>query len=154
AKAKLAAVQGANPKGFAKKATPSLKVGRTRTSPSNQHKVNPGPTKAKSSREEFQGLLLDALVTELNDMQEGVVSVEALKANWPIRSGKILDRVLAEFETSHPENPEDPTNDYTKQVRQGLPLLKGMLSQTTDPEMLAVMVDAWDGEDNGYAEME
>jgi len=29
-----------------------------------------------------------------------------------------------------------------------------MLSQTTDPEMLSVMVDAWDGEDNGYAEME
>lgn len=153
AKVKLAAVQGANPKGVTKKATPSMKVGRTRTSPSNQHKVNPGPTKAKSSREEFQSLLLDALVVELNELQEGV-SAGATKVSWPARSGKVLDRILAEFETSHPKSSEDPTNDYTNKIRQGLPQLKGMLSQTTDPEMLAVMVDAWDGEDNGNTEVE
>jgi hypothetical protein len=76
------------------------------------------------------------------------------RADWPIRSGKILDRVLAEFETNHPDNVDDPTNDYTKQVRSSLPFLKGMISQTTDPEMLAVMIDAWDGEDNDRAEME
>ena len=150
AKAKLAAIQGASPKGVTKKATPSLKVGRTRTAPTNQFKTNPGPTKAKSSREEFQGLLSDALIAELNTMKESGIDL----ANWPTRSSKVLDQVLAEFETRHPDDPEDPTNDYTKQVRQGLPQLKGMLSQTTDPEMLAVMVDAWDGEDNGYAEME
>lgn len=146
AKAKLASIQGANPTGAVKKATPSMKVGRNRSTPSNQHKVNPGPTRAKSSREEFQGLLSDALLSEWNSNNES--------ATWSIRSGQVVDKVLADFETRHPENPEDPTNDYTRQVRQGLALLKGMVAQVTDSELLAILVDAWDGEDNEQSEVE
>lgn len=143
AKAKLAAVQGARPTGAVKKATPSAKAGRTRSTPSNQHKVNPGPTRAKSSREEFQNLLVDTLTETLLQMKNEGVGSEA----WPIESSNIIDRVLARYETEHSENPEDPTNDYTRQVRQSLAALKGIVAQTTDPEMLALLVEAWDGED-------
>jgi hypothetical protein len=150
AKAKLAAIQGTSPKGVVKKATPSLKVGRTRATPSNQHKVNLGPTKAKSSRDEFQNLLADELQTEWSKMQNEGIGSEL----WATRSSQVVDRVLASFETSHQGNPEDPTEGYTNQVRQGLPQLKDMIAQTTDPEMLAVLVDAWDGEDYDGSEME
>lgn len=146
AKAKLAAVQGTGLTGAAKKATPSSKVGRNRSTPSNQHKVNPGPTRAKSSREEFQGLLGDSLMEEWNSSNE--------YATWPDRSSQVVDRVLADFETRHPENPEDPTNDYTRQVRQGLSALKNLIAQTADSELLAVLVDAWDGEDYDESEVE
>ena len=139
AKTKLAAVQGARPTGTVKKATPSMKAVRTKSQPSNQHKVNPGPTRAKSSREEFQNLLSDALLVEWSQNNSS--------ATWPDRSAGVVDRVLADFETRHPENPDDPTNDYTNQVRQGLALLKGMVAQVADSEMLAVLIEAWDGED-------
>lgn len=151
AKSKLAAIQGANPTGPAKKATPSLKTGRNRSTPSNQHKVNLGPTRAKSSREEFSTTLIDALTKEWNKMQEEGKGTEV----WPNRSSEIVDRVLVDFETSAAENPEDPTNDYTKKVRASLSMLKGMVAQTIDSEYLAVLIDAWDGEDeNEQPEME
>lgn len=149
AKAKLAAVQGPALIAAAKKATPSSKATRTRVQPSNQHKVNPGPTKAKSSREEFQNLLADELSQTWSKLQD----VED-KATWPIKSSETIDKVLASFETKYPENPEDPANDYTIKVRQGLSALKAIIAQTTDPEMLSILVDAWDGEDNDESEME
>lgn len=139
AKAKLAAVQGARPTGAAKKATPSAGTTRNKVQPSNQHKVNRGPTRAKSSRDEFQNLLSDALLAEWSSSNDS--------ATWPDRSGQVVDKVLADFETSHQDNPDDPTKDYTNQVRQGLPLLKGMVAQTTDSELLALLVAAWDGEE-------
>ncbi len=139
AKAKLAAVQGARPTGVVKKATPSMKAGRTRSTPSNQHKVSTGPMKAKSSRDEFQNLLSDALMAEWQQDNSA--------ATWSDRSSQVVDRVLAGFETTHPEDPDDPTNDYTNQVRQGLSLLKGMVAQVTDSEVLAVLIAAWDGEE-------
>lgn len=144
AKAKLAAVQGANPKGVVKKATPSLKVGRNRSTPSNQHKVNLGPTKAQSSREEFVSILCDELNEEIHKME----TEEAQSSEWPQRSSKVVDKVLAEFETSHEVSVDDPTNDYTRKVRQSLDLLKGMIAQTTDSEYLTILIDAWDGEDS------
>ena len=140
AKTRLAAVQGPRLGGAAKKATPSSGTTRTRVQPTNQHKTNPGPTRAKSSREEFQGILRDELLKKAAELKT--------TERWPIESAKVVDQVLAAFETKHPENPEDPTNDYTKQVRQTLPALKGIVAQTTDPEMLAVLIDAWDGEDD------
>lgn len=143
AKAKLAAVQGARPVGVVKKATPSLKTGRTRSAPSNQHKVNPGPTRAKSSREEFQNLLADELASTWTKIQEAGRGTES----WPLESSKVIDKVLGEFETRHPENPDDPTNDYTRQVRSQVSALKGIIAQTTDSEMLTVLLDAWDGDE-------
>lgn len=151
AKVKLAAVQGARPVGVVKKATPSLKAGRTKSAPSNQHKVNPGPTRAKSSREEFQNLLADELASTWTKIQEAGGGSES----WPLESSKVIDKVLGEFETGHPENPDDPTNDYTSKVRQGLPALKGMIAQTSDPELLTILIDAWDGEEaNEQSEVE
>lgn len=144
AKAKLAAVQGIAPKGAAKKATPSLKTGRNRSTPSNQHKVNPGPTRAKSSREEFVNLLFDELVLQINQLNDSKVGLES----WPTRSSEIIDKVVADFETTHLDSPEDPTNDYTKKVRAHLSVLKGVVAQTTDSELLAILLDAWDGEDD------
>ncbi len=142
AKTKLAAVQGANPKGVVKKATPSMKTVRTRSQPTNQHKTNPGPTRAKSSREEFVGLLSDQLLAEWSKIQDEGKGCE----DWSNRSSQVVDRVLTDFEEQYPENPEDPTNDYTKQIREQIPLLKGMIAQTTDSEVLAVLIDAWDGD--------
>jgi len=143
AKAKLAAVQGARPSGTVKKATPTMKSGKTKSQPSNQHKVNAGPHRAKSSREEFQHLLSDELTSALANL-----SNEPGSRKWPEVSAEVVEKIIAQFETDHPEDPEDPTNDYTKQVRQGLPALKAMIAQTTDPEMLAVLVEAWDGEES------
>lgn len=149
AKAKLAAVQGKNLGGVAKKATPSAKAGRVRSTPTNQHGPNRSPSRAKSSREEFQGFLQDSLVAYLD------LAVEKKRGlqDWPIESAKLIDKCLASFETRHSDDPEDPTNDYTKQVRQGLPALKNAVAQTTDPELLAILIDAWDGEEeNGETE--
>jgi hypothetical protein len=150
AKAKLAAIQGTNPKGPAKKATPSLKTGRNRSTPSNQHKVNAGPTRAKSSREELMNILLDELVSELTQMKDEKVGPEL----WADRSAQVIDRAIAEFETSHIDSPEDPTNDYTRKVRSQLYALKNMVAQTTDTELLAILIDAWDGEENEQSEVE
>jgi hypothetical protein len=146
AKTKLAAVQGARPTGAVKKATPSMKTGRNRATPSNQHKVSTGPMKAKSSREEFHRILSDMLL-------DGLGSGENL-ANWPIRSSNIIDTVLENFETNHSTDIDDPTSGYTRKVRQGLSTLKGIVAQTTDPELLAVLIDAWDGDDNEQPEVE
>jgi hypothetical protein len=133
-----------------KKATPSMKAGRTRSTPSNQHKVSTSPSRAKSSREEFQNLLLDELQNELLNMEAQGTDL----ASWHDNSGQVIDKTLAGFETEHADDPEDPTNDYTKKVRQGLPALKAIVAQTTDLEMLAILVDAWDGEeDNGEPEV-
>lgn len=144
AKAKLAAVQGTKLAGVAKKATPSAGTTRSKAQPSNQHKVNPGPTRAKSSREELTNLLNDELLAEKAKMDSEGVGIE----DWSNRSSNVIDRVLASFETSHAEDPEDPTNNYTRQVRQGLSLLKGMIAQTNDTELLAVLLDSWDGDED------
>lgn len=149
AKAKLAAIQGSAPTGAAKKATPTAKLARTKSQPSNQHKTNPGPTRAKSSREEFVEILSDELQTTWSKLQDEGKGSES----WPASSSDVVDRVLADFETKHPNDPDDPANDYTRQVRQGLSLLKGMIAQTTDPELLSVLVDAWDGEEIDVSEL-
>jgi hypothetical protein len=146
AKAKLAAIQGASPRGVVKKATPSSKVGRNRSTPSNQHKVSTGPMKAKSSREEFQELLIDALLSEWNNSKTSVA--------WADRSSEVIDKTLANFETGHGEDQSDPTNDYTRKVRSGLAIFKSMVAGTTDSELLAILIDAWDGEDNEQSDME
>lgn len=143
AKVKLAAVQGANPTGATKKATPSQKAGRVRTTPTNQHGPNRGPTRAKSSRE-FQNLLSDGLQVGWTAMREKGLGAES----WPATSASIVDVVLADYETRHPENPDNAANDYTRQIREGLPALKAMIAQTADPELLALLIDAWDGEPN------
>lgn len=150
AKTKLAAVQGAAPTGVVKKATPSLKTGRTKTTPSNQHKVNPGPTRAKSSREEFHTLLSDSLQITWKQLQEEDKGSHA----WPAMSSDVIDEVLDKFETHHIENPEDPANNYTRKVRQELASLKAMVAQTMDQEMLSLLIDSWDGEPNVRSEQE
>lgn len=144
AKTKLAAVQGANPKGVTKKATPSLKTTRTKSQPTNQHKTNPGPTRAKSSREEFIEILTDSLLEEWDVIKGEGKGTEV----WGERSSQVIDKVLASFETTSQGDPEDPTNDYTKQVRSSLHALKNVIAQTSDAELLSVLLDAWDGDDN------
>lgn len=144
AKAKLASVQGQALKGTAKKATPSARAGRVRSTPTNQHGPNRSPSRAKSSREEFQKMLSDELNIYLAENKNA--------AGWPVESAKVIDRVLASFETKHQDDPEDPTNDYTRQVRQSLPALKNMIAQTIDPELLVILIDAWDGEEYGETE--
>lgn len=141
AKTKLASVQGPRLGGTAKKATPSSRTTKNRVQPSNQHKVNAGPTRAKSSREELQEILSDNLLQEL---QDNIGTIE-----WSKLSSDVIDRVLAGFETTHSEDPDDPTNDYTRKVRQELASFKDMIAQTTDPEMLTILIDAWDGENDG-----
>lgn len=144
AKAKLAAVVGANPTGAAKKATPSGKTTKTKLQPSNQHKVNPGPTRAKSSKEEFGEELYDRLSSLISTMHE-----DGDPSNkWPEASARAIDSVLESFETKALENPEDATNDYTRKVRQYLDALKAVVSQTNDSELLAIVLDSWDGEQN------
>lgn len=150
AKSKLAAIQGANPTGVTKKATPSLKTTRTKSQPTNQHKTNPGPTRAKSSREEFVGLLSDGLSSEWVAIKNEGNGSEV----WPDRSASTIDKIVASFETAHQDDPNDPTNDYTKQIRSSLSALKGMVAQTTDSELLSVLLDAWDGDEYEQPEME
>lgn len=149
AKTKLAAVQGANPTGVVKQATPSLKTGRNRSTPSNQHGVSRGPTKAKSSREEFVNLLLDELNIASIELNGSGQSHE-----WKSKSEAAVDKALETLSIKFPENQEDSENDYTKQVRNSIPALKAMIAQTADPEMLSCLIDAWDGEDNEQSEME
>lgn len=149
AKAKLAAVQGPALIAAAKKATPSSKTTRSKTQPSNQHKVNPGPTRAKSSREEFISLLRDELLATHEKMTS-----DGTLAAWEPESAEVIDRVIVDFEAQHPENPDSPENCYTKQIRSEISRLKAMVSQTTDPDMLATLIDVGCDEDENDGEME
>lgn len=143
AKTKLAAVQGASLRGTAKKATPTSKSGRVRSTPTNQHGPNRGPSRAKSSREEFLGMLNDELMAKLGSLKSG----SSRSSDWIAESAKVIDTTLARFETTHDPDPDDPTNDYTRQLRSSLPRLKNAVAQTTDSELLAILLDAWDGEE-------
>lgn len=132
AKAAHAAIVGASPTGATKKATPSGKTTKTRSQPTNQHKTNPGPTRAKSSREEFLELLKDELL---------LAKEQFPTENWETLSAKTFDSVLDAYDKNHPQAVEDQESCYTNQIREGALRMKAMLSQTSDPEMLAILLD-------------
>lgn len=152
AKAKLAAVQGPALIAKAKSATPSSKLTRSKVQPSNQHKVNPGPTRAKSSREEFIELLRDELLAARAQMlEEDLTSGQV----WSTRSSEIIDKVLDDFEEANPPNPDNPLQDtYTNQLRRGISRLKAIVSQTDDPEVLAILLESGCDEEETDGQME
>jgi hypothetical protein len=116
--------------GVTKKASPGAGTSGVKARPTNQHKTNPGPTKAKSSLlPEMRRALLDEL-----ELIRAAGSVSA--AEWRTRSGKICDG-FRDHLSAEP---------YTSQVRKGinrldLEILKDQVAQTQDPELLVLLLE-------------
>jgi hypothetical protein len=130
----------------AKGATPTRKSAQNKNTPTNQHGSNPGPTRAKSAFEGFHELLKDRLLaTRQTLIDEGKWE----EAGWHNVSGEVVDTLMAELEAQ--EMGLEAENSYTNQVRMSKDRLKDLISQTSDPDLLAILLDseAEDSHDDG-----
>lgn len=132
----------------AKKTTQTQKAVANKMRPTNQHGSNLGPTRAKSSLEEsFMSELYTGLVDSRQSMEtEGILTPEA----WRQESPRIVDTVLERWEQQIDDHSSG--DSYTRQVRAGLTLLKSSIAETSDPELLSVILSTRDQEVNENAD--
>jgi hypothetical protein len=129
-KAKTAHAQATGGKTGTKKTTPTKKSAQNKNTPTNQHGSNTGPTKAKSARETVIGLIHDELTFALEQW-------DGRDETWPALSADAIDLALVRVEG---EIGADEENSYTRQVRKESDRLKNSVANTTDPDLLYVLL--------------
>jgi hypothetical protein len=126
---------GAPRRSTAKKTTQTAAAVSNKMRPTNQHGSGLGPTKAKSSRESFMGELYEGLLLAREDM---ISDGQSAPKQWQSVSSEVVDQVLDRMEKA--EITGSGGDSYTRQVRDGLSRLKAMIAETSDPELLSVLL--------------
>ena len=144
AKAKIATINASMKKsmlagkprgGTAKKTTQTAKAVTNKMRPENQHGSNLGPTKAKSSRK----LIIDDVASRLNLLKIELESNnEFSDANWRTKSSEVIDCIFNEIDDV--EITDFSSDDYTSQLRERFDYLKRSAAETSDPELLSVLI--------------
>lgn len=118
-----------------KKSSPAAKSVQNKTTPTNQHGSNLGPTKAQSSLESRAGEFTDALtnLAEVMRLKDGAVEI----GEWKVRSAALIDEIVSVIDN---ESVDGDGNSYTRQDRMGIDHLKALVATTYDPELLSVLV--------------
>lgn len=133
---KVAGVGAGRPQSAtAKKSSPGEKSVQNKTTPTNQHGSNLGPTKAKSGLEKLAAEWTDTAVDLIDSLKDenGTVDHDAYQKQL----GPLLEGILARIES---EIGDDPENSYTRQARTGLDQLRTVLLTTYDPELISILV--------------
>lgn len=120
-----------------KKSSPAAKSVQNKTTPTNQHGFNLGPTKAKSGLEGRAAEFTDALTSLVGDLRgrDGIVSI----TRWKKQSAKLIDSIADRILS---ESVEGDVNSYTSQDRTGVDHLKTLVATTYDPELISVLVQS------------
>ena len=110
---------------------------QNKTTPTNQHGSNLGPTKAKSGLEGHAAEFTDALTSLVGDLRgrDGTVSI----TRWKKQSAKLIDSIADRILS---ESVEGDVNSYTSQDRTGVDHLKTLVATTYDPELISVLVQS------------
>jgi len=150
--AKKASASGRGPgkprSGTVHKSTPTAKAVQTRSTPTNQHGTNLGPTRAKSSLEPLES----ELYTRLMDLRESLVSGGLMSdENWRRHSAAVVDEVYVAAQTDSVMVSNG--GSYTRQDRTGSARLKDIVSETSDPERLAVILTHGQVTESEYADL-
>lgn len=119
--------------GSASKTAKTKKSGQNKSQPANQHGRNLGPTKAKSSRQNFIETLCDRVATSV-DLWDG-----SDLAEWKRLSGMAVDIAMKEFESM---TDQDTESSYTNQACMDSERLKRLVDATPDPEVLYTVLQA------------
>lgn len=121
----------------AKKSSQGAKSVQNKTTPTNQHGSNLGPTKAQSSLESHAAEFTDALILLADTIKsaEGAIDI----GEWKVRSAATIDNVLDGIEE---QIVDADANSYTRQDRMGIDHLKSLVATTFDPDLLSVLVSS------------
>lgn len=134
ASAKRAAVagRGAPRGGTAKKTTQTAKAVGNKMRPTNQHGSKLGPTKD----------MLDEVYNSLLTVRDSLVADgKNLDKTWRDASAKVIDGVISRLSAS--EITDSDGDSYTRQERAaGLARLKAVVGETSDPEILSVLIQS------------
>jgi hypothetical protein len=126
--------------GTENKATQTAAEVGNKMRPTNQHGSNLGPTKAKSSR----SLFIDDLNTGLALLKESLITYDGYSSGtldklWPEESANKVDQVIESFQSLEINDLDN--KDYTSQIRDKIISLKASIAQTTDLELLSVLIN-------------
>jgi hypothetical protein len=121
--------------GTAKKTTQTAAATANKMRPANQHgsKLGPGKNSDSLMSEIYEGLVQgrDRLIADGLNVDK----------NWRKASGQIIDEIVARL--NEREITDSVGDSYTRQERAaGLSSLKSVIAETSDPELLSVLLRA------------
>jgi hypothetical protein len=126
---------GAPQRATTKKSSQGAKSVQNKTTPTNQHGSNLGPTKAQSALEGSASDFTDALTQLVDSLKDPQGTIDL--AEWKTKSAETIDQVADQILA---QSVDGDGNSYTRQDRTGLDHLKSLVATTFDPELLAVLV--------------
>jgi hypothetical protein len=130
---------GAPQRATAKKSSPAAKSVQNKTTPTNQHGSNLGPTKAQSALEGSASDFTDSLVELISEMHTESKGEGIDIGEWKTRSAIVIDEIA---NLLIDQSVESDVNSYTRQDRTGIDHLKALVATTFDPELIAVLVQS------------
>lgn len=125
---------GAPQRATAKKSSPGAKAVQNKTTPTNQHGSNLGPTKAKSSLENIASEWTDDLVQlmEASKDSNGTIDHEKYQEKVSGVLENTIDRIEKETGTLEEFS-------YTRQARMVLDKFRSIVITTYDPELISIL---------------